>query len=385
MPRTLPPVYSPLSAAALWRGFRVVSSDVAAAAESELREYLKARGYTNRVDLTDSGTSALTLAIGLAATGRPIAIPAYGCFDLATAVDASGLQFLLYDLDPATLGPARGAVEATVASGAGAVVVAHLYGLPVHIPALRAQLPADIAIVDDAAQGVGATLDSQPLGAHGDFGVLSFGRGKGLTGGSGGALLMNRPAAAPELPAAKGSTLRELITTAAQCMLARPGLYALPRALPFLGLGETHYRPPQAATGISPFALGVLSAGVSQVQAEDDRRRRTAADYRRALSDVPALDLPPDLPGAGWLRFPVLVRESALAQARDAASAGLGIMPGYPKILADLEGFGDRRLNRAADFPGARTLAERLFTLPTHGALAPRDVEAVIARVRTFR
>ncbi len=34
-------------------------------------------------------------------------------------------------------------------------------------------------------------MAGRPAGAHGALGVLSFGRGKGVTGGKGGALLVN--------------------------------------------------------------------------------------------------------------------------------------------------------------------------------------------------
>ena len=46
-----------------------------------------------------------------------------------------------------------------------------------------------LAVVEDAAQGLGATWRGRPLGSFGDVSVLSFGRGKGWTGGVGGALL----------------------------------------------------------------------------------------------------------------------------------------------------------------------------------------------------
>jgi hypothetical protein len=49
-------------------------------------------------------------------------------------------------------------------------------------------------------------------------------------------------------------------------------------------------------------------------------------------------------------------------------------MPGYPQALVDLGGFGERALNRREEFPGARSLAERLVTVPTHGFLAQRDL-----------
>ncbi len=51
----------------------------------------------------------------------------------------------------------------------------------------------------------------------------------------------------------------------------------------------------------------------------------------------------------------------------------LGVMPGFPQSLADLPGFGDRCVNCEHGFPGARCLAEQLFTLPTHGRLTVTD------------
>ncbi len=392
MARALPPVQSPLSLGALRRGWTSARSGrVAARAEAELRAALAARGFAGEILLADSGTSALNLALRAAVTARSgsVAIPAYGCFDLATAVDAAGVPFVLYDVDPGTLAPVPGAIECAVAEGATIVLLVHLYGVPVDVEAQRAELPAGVILIDDAAQGVGATCRGKPLGSAGDFGILSFGRGKGLTGGSGGALLVNRPfsgaVVSSTLPPSAAGALRPLVTTKAQWLLARPGLYALPRALPFLGLGETPYRPAHSPTGIAPFALGVLADGVAGVDGELAARRRSAQRYRDALAGVGCVTLFPELEGAGWLRFPVVVAEAVLPMARSEESARLGIMPGYPSSLADLAGFGARRQNTDAEFPGAKLLASRIFTLPTHGALAPRDVDAVIERVRRWR
>ena len=57
--------------------------------------------------LTDSGTSALALALQRAARERPgpAALPAFCCYDIATAADVAGVPFVLYDVDPETLGP----------------------------------------------------------------------------------------------------------------------------------------------------------------------------------------------------------------------------------------------------------------------------------------
>lgn len=388
MPRVLPPVRSPLSLGGLLRGWGSARNQrTASKSAAELREALTRRGYSGQLRLTDSGTSALALAIRAAVTARPgaVALPAYGCFDLATAIDAADVPFVLYDVSPETLAPSRSALQEATAIGASVVVVTHLYGVPVDLAASRLCVSPETLFIDDAAQGVGASAAGRPLGAAGDFGVLSFGRGKGLTGGSGGALMINRADLAVtvpvSLPPSEGSSLRALLTAGALWLLGRPGLYAVPRALPFLGLGETRYRTPLPSTDISPFALGVLAAGVHAIDPELAVRRSTAQRYREALASVPGVHLTPDVEGAGWLRFPIVVADELRSSARSEGSARLGIMPGYPRSLAELEGFGRRRRNAYAEFPGARRLADGLFTLPTHGGLAARDIDAVIARV----
>ena len=50
--------------------------------------------------------------------------------------------------------------------------------------------------------------------------------------------------------------------------------------------------------------------------------------------------------------------------------------------LADLEGFGGRVGNRGDDFSGARLLAERLVTFPTHSRLSKQDLLAIRNLVR---
>jgi dTDP-4-amino-4,6-dideoxygalactose transaminase len=50
-----------------------------------------------------------------------------------------------------------------------------------------------IAVVEDAAQATGATIEGRPAGSWGHVGSLSFGGSKLLTAGRGGALLIHQP------------------------------------------------------------------------------------------------------------------------------------------------------------------------------------------------
>ena len=382
------PAYSPLPLAALAAGVAAAFAD--ASARRRVEDVLRGRYRLNGVLLTDSGTSALALALRLGAAERPgpVALPAYCCYDLATAADAAGVPFALYDVEPATLGPDERSLRAALSAGAGTVVVAHLYGVPVDMNAVHALTRERGAVlVDDAAQGTGASVDGRPAGALGRWGVLSFGRGKGVTGGHGGALLAAEPDVAPriaalaeELAPPRGG-VRAAVALAAQWALARPAVYGLPLSLPLLGLGETVYRLPHRPAPADPFALGVLSRTLSLADAETERRRANAGRLLGTIGgsrDLRAISAPVGTE-PGWLRLPVLGVGDSRTRAEVAAAKWLGIWAGYPRSLADLAGFGERRVNAAAEFPGARELAERLVTLPTHGRLAPRDSAALEA------
>jgi len=337
---------------------------------------LQAAYVPRKLYLTDSGTSALTVALQAlkSLTGAPVALPAYCCYDIATATDGAGIPFLLYDLDPGTLSPDLASLRRAFELGAGGVVVAHLYGVPADLGAVQA-LAAEFGavVIEDAAQGSGCEWRGRPAGTHGALGVLSFGRGKGVTGGKGGALLVNdeRLVAATEAAwagragarAPRGS-LKDYILLKAQWLLGRPALYWIPAGLPFLGLGETRYRAPRPVGGISMLAAGVLLRTLRLVPDEVVIRRANAARLQAMVSAVGKVEPPPDWQ-AGWLRYPVVLQGTAPEPVKGHHVRN-GVARGYPQSLADLAGFSRRRLNRSAAFPGAATLAERLVTIPTH-------------------
>ena len=183
MPRKQLPVYSPVTVGSVAAAF-IASATGGERARKRVLELVCAEYGPRDVLLLDSGTSALTLALraarrGAEAAGRVplVALPAYGCFDLATAAVGADVRIVLYDLDPATLGPDWPSLERALAHRPAAVVAAHLHGVPVdvaHVARLAAEV--DAVVIDDAAQGVGASIAGRPLGSFGSLGILSFGR-----------------------------------------------------------------------------------------------------------------------------------------------------------------------------------------------------------------
>lgn len=382
-PRWLPPVHSPLSAAALLRGFAAAFGILDAAALRAL-----ARRLDDSVILTGSGTEALQLAIGAAARGRGVALPAYGCFDLATAAVGAGVPVYLYDLDPATLGPDWPSLAAAVRE-TGAVVVAHPYGVPVDVRRVRElALAHDSLVIEDAAQGAGVLVDGCDAGRSGTFGILSFGRGKGRTGGGGGALLLNDQAALDAtagMESALGpasSPMRGMVAASAQWCWSRPGWFAIPSALPWLRLGETIYRNPTPPRWMPDAFAAVADALWLQGERESIARRTNA---ERLLATLPLLaTLVPRGPAQatpGWLRLPLVLTKAMSSALLEPADLRLGIRPAYPATLDQLPALRPLLAEPGAAYPGASLLVERLRTVPVHGQLAHSDLEALQARL----
>lgn len=380
--RRVPPVHSPLSLAALARGLAAAVSQRAWRESREVIDRWVQETFAPRAwAWTDSGTTALTLALRLATAergSRRIALPAYGCYDLATACDGAEVEVLLYDIDPETLGPDWRSLEWALAEGARTIVVAYLYGMPVDLERVRSLAAAHQAvIIEDAAQGIGGSYAGRPLGAHGDLAVLSFGRGKGLTAGGGGALLAGSAAfAAPvreleekglPLP---GRGVAGVLKSAVQWALARPALYWIPAGLPFLGLGETIYRPPHAAGRMTRGAAGVLAVTSRLVGPEAEGRRTRATELRRQTEAACRVPRVPSGGEPGYLRFPLLPGPVAQAPSLVRGGRRLGLSPAYPSTLAELPGF--RPVHDSV--PGAQSLVRQLVTAPTHSAVTGNDL-----------
>ncbi len=347
------------------------------ALEGELRAAFGAR----ELALVDSGTSAVAMAMrATTRAGGVVALPAYACVDIGAAAIHAQLRVRLYDVDPDTLSADLDSVARVLDAGADTIVVSHLYGYPADVPGISRLAAANGArVIEDAAQGAWGSLLGKRLGSFGPFSVLSFGRGKGMTGGGGGALLAIGESGADTSPRAEiapaASSLRTIVVSTAQWALGRPALYALPSAIPALHLGETIYHPASDPRAITAASASLVRASLARADADLAMRRRNAELLARAAEQSRSVRAIRPIGGAepGYLRFPMRLADTRVA---NRAQPMLGIVHGYPNTLADLA---ELRPSLVGDEPlhGARELQRSMVTLPTHALVSKKDFQRI--------
>jgi dTDP-4-amino-4,6-dideoxygalactose transaminase len=384
-----PPAYSPLP----WQAVCASAGAVLRRETNDrasLREVLRREFGAEGVALFASGTQALQVALAdarrAAGSNPTVALPAFTCFDVATAAVGAGLRIALYDVDPETLTPDLDSLSGALDEGARIVVVAPLFGFPVDWEAVCATAAKnDASVIEDSAQGSGATWHGARLGSLGETSVLSFGRGKGWTGGCGGALLTRRRGATQAVHNGRslGAELRVLTLASAQWAFGRPALYGLPAALPWLGLGETRYRDPTPPRPLPRTAARLLLHDVAASRREAEERRRRAERLLAAIAPSARSCTIRALPGGvpGYLRLPLRVMGGLAGLAQPDVARRLGAARSYPHGLGALPAVRERLVDSRRTWPGAEALARELITLPTHSLLSRQDLEQLARAV----
>lgn len=137
----------------------------------------------------NSGTSALhlaLLALELAADDEVI-VPSFTFAATANAVVLAGGNPVFVDIDPASFCVDPDGVVAAITPKTRAVVPVHLYGHPADMRRLGDICREHgLALVEDAAQAHGATIEGRPVGSFGDSACFSFYPTKNMTSGEGG-------------------------------------------------------------------------------------------------------------------------------------------------------------------------------------------------------
>ena len=160
------------------------------ASQQWLENYL----HSCRVLLTTSGTSALEMAMLCLdlQPGDEVIMPSFTFVSTANAVLLRGAQPVFAEIDPQTLNLDPADVARKINPHTRAIIPVHYAGVACEMDTLLAiAAQHHIAVVEDAAHGIGASYKGRALGTIGSLGCYSFHATKNIVSGEGGALLLN--------------------------------------------------------------------------------------------------------------------------------------------------------------------------------------------------
>lgn len=147
-----------------------------------------------RVLLTHSCTAALEMAIMALRIGRgdEVIMPSFGFVTAATAVTRAGARPVFAEIREDTYNLDMADVAQRITPRTVAVLCVHYAGQGCDMDALQSFADHHhLAIIEDAAQAIGAKFNQRHLGTIGDMGCYSFHITKNITCGEGGAFLTN--------------------------------------------------------------------------------------------------------------------------------------------------------------------------------------------------
>tara|TARA_R110000868_G_scaffold10429_5_gene51231 strand:+ start:17933 stop:19063 length:1131 start_codon:yes stop_codon:yes gene_type:complete len=159
--------------------------------------FLEKKTAANKALLVHSCTAGLELAALLLdiAPGDEIIMPSYTFVSTANAFVLRGGVPVFIDVRPDTINMDETLIEQAITPRTRAIAPVHYAGVGCEMDTiLDLAKTHDLAVVEDAAQGLGATYKGRALGTFGVFGALSFHASKNVISGEGGALFINDPA-----------------------------------------------------------------------------------------------------------------------------------------------------------------------------------------------
>ncbi len=323
------------------------------ALEAELAAYC---GVRHGVAVA-SGTDALHLALRAAGIGAgdEVILPAFTFIATAEAVSTLGATPVFCDVDPRTftLDPKR--AEEAITARTRALLPVHLYGLPADLEALGALVARHgLALIEDAAQAIGAERGGRRAGSVGLAGCLSFYPTKNLGAyGDAGMVVTNDGALA--------ARVRQLRNHGSR--------------------GRYHHEEVGFNSRLDELQAAVLRVKLRHLDRWTERRRQIAAAYTAGLADTP-LTPPAEPAGCRHVYHQYTVRapeRDCLHEALNAA--GIRSMIYYPVPLhrqpayAAL-GYGEGGL------PESERAAREVLSLPCYPQLTDEQVARVTAVLR---
>lgn len=312
-----------------------------------------------------NGTAALEVAmqaIGIQ-KGDEVIMPAFTIISCAMAVTKLGGKPVLVDSDPHTWNMKVEEIEKKITHKTKAILVVHLYGLPVEMDKiLDLAKRYHLKVVEDAAEMHGQTYRGKPCGSFGHISTFSFYPNKHVTTGEGGMVVTDD---------------EEL---ANRCKLLRNLCFRQDMRYVHDEISDNYrFTNLQAAVG-----LAQLERLVEFVE----KKRQIGKFYTEHLSDVRGIQLPVSkteyADNIYWVYGIVLDKEINYTNreiTKLLASKGIGTRTFF-WCMHEQPVYKEQGLFDGERYENGEYLARKGFYIPSGLALTTEQMKAVVAAVR---
>jgi dTDP-4-amino-4,6-dideoxygalactose transaminase len=304
-----------------------------------------------------SGTAALhaaLLAHGVGPGDEVITSP-FSFIATANSILMTGARPVFVDVDARCFNLDPAGVETAISERTRAIMPVHLYGHPAEMNVLGAIARRHkLALIEDAAQAIGASYDLGPVGSFGTA-CFSLYATKNIMCGEGGMVVTDKPDIAERL-----------------------------RLLRAHGSRVRYYHEQLGYN----YRLTDLQAAIACVQlerlAEFTQARIANAAYLSAHIRHPAITLPQVREGVVHVfhQYTVRVDGDRDAAARQLAEAGVGTAVFYPLPIHQQAAY--RELGYKLSLPVSEQLSREVLSLPVHPALGAADLAQIVAAVNSL-
>ena len=339
----------------LERGWFVLGTEV----EEFERRFASYLGVEHVIGV-GSGTEALHLALvacGITA-GDEVITAANTCVPTVSAISFAGAIPVLVDVDQESFNLDPTKLESAITARTRAVVPVHLYGQTADLdPILSLCAAKGIPVIEDTAQGHGATYKSRKLGTIGTAGCFSFYPSKNLGAfGDGGAVVTR--------DAALAARLRRLRNYGEEV--------------------RYYHRTKGFNSRLDELQAAILSVKLEYLDRWNSRRSQIASVYDESIHN--RLITKPNGLGHGEHVYHLYVircdrRDELREHLRE---RGIGTQIHYPVPIHLQDAYRDLGKN-AGDFPVSEKCSSTVLSLPLYPELSDAECEYIVQCVEEFR
>ncbi len=334
-------------------------------------QWLEQSTGTKKALLTHSCTAALEMSAMLLdiQPGDEVIMPSYTFVSTANAFVLRGAVPVFVDIRQDTLNLDERLIEQAITAKTKAIVPVHYAGVSCEMDAISSIASHyNLAVVEDAAQGVMSKYHGRPLGSIGSLGAFSFHETKNIISGEGGALLVN-----DERYIQAAEIIREKGTDRSQFFRGQVDKYTWQ-------LPGSSYLPGETTAAF-------LSAQLDDAECITERRLELWNSYHSLFEDLERKELvrrpivPDECQHNGHMYYLLLNkylnRDRVLSDLR---SNGISCVFHYVPLHSSPGGLKYGRVSGSMSVTDS--LSERLIRLPLWIGLTASDLDHISSRVR---